>query len=134
MINPTEADLDRKVYYTGNHNGPIEEGVITWFNDSVVFVRYGKDAGSKATKREDLEWERPQETPAPSIPRNSIGGPNCYMCRHRYDLSGDAHSGCVMLGARVRGYQHGIDNGWFLWPLNFDPAWLTECDRFDLKD
>jgi hypothetical protein len=40
MINPTEKDIGRAVVYTGNFNGPPEEGVITSFNDSYVFVRF----------------------------------------------------------------------------------------------
>jgi hypothetical protein len=58
MIEPTEADVGRKVVYTGNRypGGKIEEGVITSFNGSVVFVRYGADYGSKGTSRQDLEW------------------------------------------------------------------------------
>ena len=56
MIEPTKDDIGRKVVYTGNHGGPLEEGVITSFNAHAVFVRYGSDYGSKATSREDLEW------------------------------------------------------------------------------
>lgn len=61
MIEPTEADIGRKVVYTGNTypGGKLEEGVITSFNPAPtgsVFVRYGADVGSKATSREDLEW------------------------------------------------------------------------------
>ena len=58
MIEPTEADIGRKVVYTGNRypGGELEEGVITSFNSRAVFVRYGADVGSKATSRQDLEW------------------------------------------------------------------------------
>jgi hypothetical protein len=35
--------------------GPTEVGVITSVNEHVVFVRYGADTHSKATKAEDLE-------------------------------------------------------------------------------
>jgi hypothetical protein len=30
----------------------------------------------------------------------------------------------------VEGHVHGIKHGWFLWPVNFDPTWLTACDGF----
>lgn len=30
----------------------------------------------------------------------------------------------------VVGSQHGIDNGWFNWPYNFDPLWLESCNGF----
>ena len=56
MIDPTEQDIGRKVIYTGNYGGPLEEGVITSFNECAVFVRYGANTTSKATNRTDLEW------------------------------------------------------------------------------
>ncbi len=28
---------------------------------------------------------------------------------------------------------HGIKNGWFVWPVNFDPVWLEHCDGFAAK-
>ena len=58
MIVPTNEDIGRAVIYTGNRypGGVVEEGVITSFNATSVFVRYGADKTSKATSREDLEW------------------------------------------------------------------------------
>ena len=31
---------------------------------------------------------------------------------------------------RIEGVAHGIAQGWFIWPVNFDPTWLTRCDGF----
>ena len=83
--------------------------------------------------------------------------PNCYECKHRGGLVWDAHSECkhpkiepadriltiVMMGRGIRGgvlkrlnisyNQHGYANGWFNWPLNFDPVWLDTCDGFEAK-
>lgn len=59
MIQPTKNDIGRGVVYTGNFGGPREDGVITSFNDKVVFVRYTDQHPSvpgKPTHREDLEW------------------------------------------------------------------------------
>lgn len=56
--------------------------------------------------------------------------PNCYECKHRSPIPGDAHSGCSNRNATVRGHDHGITHGWFYWPLNFDPVWLVSCDGF----
>ncbi|MDO8534108.1 MAG: hypothetical protein Q7S17_05125 [Xanthobacteraceae bacterium] len=58
MIDPTLADIGRLVVYTGNRypGGKLEEGVITSFSDTSVFVRYGADVHSKGTDRRDLEW------------------------------------------------------------------------------
>ena len=30
--------------------------------------------------------------------------------------------------------RHGIVNGWFNWPWNFDPTWLTACNGFEAKE
>lgn len=62
MIEPTEADIGRKVVYRERGDFPgrkIEEGVITSINDHYVFVRYGSGTTSAATQRADLEWINP---------------------------------------------------------------------------
>jgi len=60
--------------------------------------------------------------------------PNCYDCKHRRSITWDAHSSCANIGAKVRGAAHGIKQGWFLWPINFDPVWLESCDGFKHKN
>lgn len=47
-------DVGRKVIYRPAH-GDIEEGVITSFNSSYVFVRFGNDVTSKACRLDQLE-------------------------------------------------------------------------------
>ena len=51
----TEEHKGQKVIYTTD-GGTKDEGVITSWNDTWVFVRYGKDVGSKSTRPSDLEW------------------------------------------------------------------------------
>lgn len=63
--------------------------------------------------------------------------PNCYNCKHRCDLTWDAHSRCNHPDKRrlvVIGNRHGIKNGWFNWPWNFDPTWVEYCDGFENKE
>jgi hypothetical protein len=90
--------------------------------------------------------------------------PNCYECKWRGNVPGDAHSCCknpknkeilddpllslmaILAGVRrydpvnldtglkVKGNAHGIRNGWFNWPFNFDPVWLEECNGFENKE
>jgi hypothetical protein len=59
MIDPSQADIGKRVVYTGNRypGGQPEVGVITSFNAHCVFVRYGDDKHSKGTSRQDLEWQ-----------------------------------------------------------------------------
>lgn len=83
---------------------------------------------------------------------------NCYNCSFRRDVPGDAHSRCahpivekamesqglavfqlmiltgvalpLLKGLTIKGNPHGIKNGWFMWPFNFDPTWLEECSGY----
>lgn len=61
---------------------------------------------------------------------NQKGKSDCYKCVHRLTIPGDAHTRCNNHKADVIGNQHGIKNGWFRWPLNFDPTWLESCNGF----
>ena len=77
---------------------------------------------------------------------------NCYKCIYRGTVPGDCHSCCRYPGNRtgildyfaaenrdnakklnIRGNPHGIKMGWFMWPVNFDPTWLENCDGFKPK-
>ncbi len=59
------------------------------------------------------------------------GKPNCYECTNRGTLDWSAHSCCSATDATVSADSHGIKNGWFLWPINFDPVWLLTCNKFN---
>ena len=85
--------------------------------------------------------------------------PNCYECLYRGTIPGDAHSRCdhpsvnqsgnmfealadlisgkndhCATDLNIHANQHGVQNGWFFWPVNFDPVWLENCDGFIPKD
>jgi hypothetical protein len=60
--------------------------------------------------------------------------PACYECKYRRDIPGDCHSMCANLTAHAKGHEHGVKNNWFMWPWNFDPAWLVSCDGFAVRD
>ena len=78
---------------------------------------------------------------------------NCYKCTHRGTVPGDAHSCCKYPGTKtglldlfdsansevakklnIKGNAHGIKNGWFMWPISFDPVWLENCDGYTEKE
>ena len=84
--------------------------------------------------------------------------PNCYDCKHRGTIPGDAHSCCLHPATGCRGDlfidlevvfsgrvvkaareldvtadEHGIRSGWFTWPANFDPVWLKTCKGYEKK-
>ena len=57
-ITTASAAIGRTVVYLPSRRfGPLESGVITSTNDTFVFVRYGANQTSKATRPEDLEFE-----------------------------------------------------------------------------
>lgn len=60
MIEPTEQDIGRVVLYQSGHPDDKDRGVITSFNERVVFVRYGNKQHSEATNPRDLSWEHPK--------------------------------------------------------------------------
>ena len=67
--------------------------------------------------------------------------PDCYKCKHRRSVPGSRHSACAhpgnktdMFELNIKGHPHGIRNGWFMWPVNFDPTWLLNCDGFEAKE
>ena len=89
--------------------------------------------------------------------------PNCYECKWRGEIPGNAHSCCnhpLVTSTRdeplnavlallavvgridpstagnplgVRGNPHGVRKGWFAWPFSYDPIWLESCNGFEPK-
>ena len=33
----------------------------------------------------------------------------------------------------IEANEHGVNKGWFIWPFNFDPVWLENCNAFEEK-
>lgn len=87
----------------------------------------------------------------------------CYDCIYRRSIPGDAHSSCVhpdtgmdksefpmfdgLIGLlrigkpaeairtlNIKANPTGVRHGWFMWPGNFDPTWLENCDGFTEKN
>jgi hypothetical protein len=61
VAKPTEADIGRRVAYTGNRypGGVWEYGTIQSFNDATVFVLYEGKKRNEATSPADLMWITP---------------------------------------------------------------------------
>jgi len=86
--------------------------------------------------------------------------PDCYKCEHRRSIPGNHHSACghpdahpiaavyaqagrhEWTGTRIVRFPtplsvmadaHGYANGWAMWPLNFDPIWIMNCNGFAPK-
>ena len=61
-----------KVVYRSHPEAAPEEGVITSVTGAFVFVRYGADVHSKATRPEDLNQLWDSDVPDRSVCRNSL--------------------------------------------------------------
>ena len=58
----------------------------------------------------------------------------CWECAHKRPVPGNCHIECVKPDAEMTGKEHGIKNGWFMYPLLFDPVWKEkDCRNFEPK-
>ena len=56
----------------------------------------------------------------------------CYFCKFKQEVPGDAHIKCSNPDSKMTGNKHGIIKGWFIYPLLFDPVWKTKkCSNFE---
>ena len=59
----------------------------------------------------------------------------CYHCKYKKEVPGNAHIKCTNPDKTMKGNLHGIDRGWFMYPLLFDPVWkLQECKNYELAE
>ena len=60
----------------------------------------------------------------------------CYDCAYRGTIPGNAHTKCTFNWGKSeiespKGAEHGRRNGWWSFPLNYDPVWMEgECGAF----
>lgn len=56
----------------------------------------------------------------------------CYSCIHKREVPGNCHIRCAKPDEEMTGASHGISNGWFIYPLLFDPVWKTrKCNNYE---
>jgi len=48
-------------------------------------------------------------------------------------MLGQKADGNIFPPLEIEANEHGIKNGWFIWPINFDPLWLENCEGFTKK-
>ena len=59
----------------------------------------------------------------------------CYHCKHKRSVAGNAHIECVKPDTNMRGNEHGIRNGWFYYPFLYDPTWKEKmCNNYEPKE
>jgi len=58
----------------------------------------------------------------------------CYHCKFKRNVPGNCHITCTNPDFNMTGDKRGILNGWFIYPMLFDPVWKTKkCKNFILK-
>lgn len=59
----------------------------------------------------------------------------CYSCKSKRNVPGNCHIRCNNPDSKMTGSQHGIDNGWFIYPMLFDPTWKTKlCSNYEKRE
>lgn len=59
----------------------------------------------------------------------------CWSCKHKRPVAGNAHIQCVKPDELMTGERHGIKSGWFIYPSLFDPIWKTKlCDNYEAEN
>lgn len=55
----------------------------------------------------------------------------CKDCKFKRNVPGDTHISCVRSLNLLSGISnHGVKNGWFMYPYNFDPIWADFCTGY----
>jgi len=56
----------------------------------------------------------------------------CWTCIHRRKVRYSAHISCNDPSKEMKGDKHGINHGWFNYPLEFDPVWkIVDCENYE---
>jgi hypothetical protein len=61
----------------------------------------------------------------------------CYTCGYRGEVAGSAHKSCRFRWTSSMRHlptanPHGIKNGWFNFPIDFDPVWIEgQCEGYE---
>jgi hypothetical protein len=59
----------------------------------------------------------------------------CYSCKFMGRVAGNTHIDCQNPDPEIVGSRHGVDMGWFYYPILFDPVWKANlCRHFEKQD
>lgn len=134
-----QEEVDLWIKYHADH-------VETWYPDKTrlhpvddsYWADYDKELAEIREEPADNS-EEPESEPAPDPAPQ--GRPDCTKCKWRQSIQGDEHISCGHPfsdpmnngNLNIVGSPHGIEHGWFMWPFNFDPTWLLNCNGFEEK-
>ena len=56
----------------------------------------------------------------------------CHSCVSKESVAGNTHIKCTNPDPNMTGSAHGIQKGWFFYPLLFDPVWKSvDCANYE---
>jgi hypothetical protein len=59
----------------------------------------------------------------------------CWTCKYKRTVPCNAHISCSNADPNMSGDPYGIQNGWFLYPILFDPIWkIKDCSNYETVD
>ncbi len=65
-----------------------------------------------------------------TAPRTKMN--ECHRCVHRRSVPGNCHIKCANPDPEMTGSAHGMRNGWFYYPMLFDPVWKNaDCNNYE---
>jgi len=86
----------------------------------------------KCTHRESVPGDTHSCCNHPYVKDNALAELACLMGVIAEKFFGGCEGG-IFSPLNIEGDRHGIKQGWFNWPINFDPIWLKNCDGFEEK-
>jgi len=80
------------------------------------------------------EYTEQKQITRPEEPHTNIPNNDCHQCIHKRNIPGDSRIQCARPDPKMKGDPRGVANGWFSYPLLFDPIWrMKTCDNFEQK-
>ena len=93
----------------------------------------GKDPSFAEAKKYALDLFEELAKPSDKVSAGEAAK-ECYECVYKRSVPGNTHIECANPDPEMTGDPHGIKEGWFMYPILFDPTWKTKkCYTFKKK-
>ena len=94
-----------------------------------------RDGGILCKKKEAVEYIKELTSKMVTEVNTGDAASECRICAYSSIVPGSSHHiECSNPNLLMEGDDHGIKNGWFQYPYNFDPCWkLVPCANFKEK-
>jgi len=86
----------------------------------------------KCIHRRNIPGDTHSQCKHPFVKENPLAELACLMSVSIEANFGGCEGG-IFAPLNIQANARGIKMGWFSWPMNFDPAWLENCDGYEEK-